>query len=250
MRACTTNQKPACWLYPMLIISIVSDFKYQFGRLAYRIKSTGAMRGHEDWWLTGNRDGTSTLRSLSITYDTQIVRDAVLTRRQDGRPVDGYLRLQAADYLIGVLKFTVHDESLEISASGQAFGSVSQSLKVAPGAFSILTQSMMLQGWTVFNYDRQKGDDQLRPFYSFFQPTRDDGSIIAKLVRYRVCLLPDEELNVPAGTFKATPFILDQSAFQGVVAKYWVAGGDKILLRCEIGTLDETYELIAWTREL
>lgn len=228
----------------------MSDFKYQFGRLAYRIKSTGTMRGHEDWWLTGNRDGTSTLRSLSITYDTQIVRDAIMTRRPDGRPVDGFLKLQAADLPVGILKFTVDGDSVEISASGQAFGSVSQSLKAAPGAFSILTQSMMLQGWTVFNYDRQKGEDQLRPFYSFFHPSRDEGSIIAKLARYRVSLLPDEELNAPAGTFKATPFVLDQSAFQGVAAKYWVAGGDKILLRCEIDALDEIYDLISWTREL
>lgn len=228
----------------------MSDFKYQFGRLACRVKSTGALRGHEDWWLTGNRDGTSTLRTLAITYDTQIVRDAVLTRRPDGRPIDGFLRLQAADYPIGTLRFVVDADQIEISASGSAFGRVTQTLRAAEGVFSILTGSIMLQGWIVFNYDRQKGDDQLRPFYSFFHPTGEDGSIIAKQVRYRVVVLPDEELTVPAGTFKATPFILDQSAYQGVSSRYWVAGGDRILLRGEVEGSDEMSELISWTREL
>jgi len=230
---------------------IVSDFKYQFGRLVYRVRSTGSIRGHEDWWLTGNRDGTSTLRSLSISYDTQVVGDAVLTRRGDGRPVDGFLRLQIADCPVGAVRFNVEDERVEVSASGRSAGSIEQTLRPPPGIFSLLTSSIMHQGWAVYNYDKEKDGAQLRPFFSILRSTTvDSGSLVAKLNRYRVLILPDEEVTVTAGTFRATPFVIDQSAFGGAETKYWVAGGDRILLRSEIESLDESCELISWTREL
>ena len=125
----------------------MSKLKYQYGRLSYRKKSTGGERGREDWSLTRNCDGTVTMRCLAMTDDSNQVRDVIYTRRKDGRPMDAFIRLQAADRLIGSGYFRVQGGAMDVIADGSETGHSVQKITIPVDFFSIATHAMMLDGW-------------------------------------------------------------------------------------------------------
>jgi hypothetical protein len=227
----------------------MSNLKYQYGRLSYRHKSTGEERGREDWSLTRNCDGTVTMRCLAMTDDSKLVRDVIYTRRKEGRPVDAFIRLQAANRLIGSGYFRVQDGAMNVIADGNETGHSVQRLTVPEDLFSIATHAVMLDGWMYFNYDRLIGGEQLRMFYN--TSTRLDGADgpLGRMATCRVKMIGEEEVEVPAGKFKAMRFQMDSDNLEFPTSSLWVAGEDKILLRCDWHELDFEYVLTAWKVE-
>ena len=227
----------------------MSNLKYQYGRLSYRKKSTGGERGREDWSLTRNCDGTVTMRCLAMTDDSKLVRDVIYTRRKDGLPVDAFIRLQAADRLIGSGYFHVQGGAMDVIADGDKTGHTVQTITVPQNFFSIATHAVMLDGWMYFNYDRAEGGEQLRTFYN--TSTRLDGADgpLGRLENCRVKLIGEEEVEVPAGRFKASLLQVDSDNLEFPSSSLWVAGEDKILLRCDWRELDLEYVLTTWKVE-
>jgi uncharacterized protein Usg len=227
----------------------MSNLKYQYGRLSYRKKSTGGERGREDWSLTRNCDGTVTMRCLAMTDDSKLVRDVIYTRRKDGRPVDAFIRLQAADRLIGSGYFRLQGGAMDVIVDGDETGHSVQTLNIPDDFFSIATHAVMLDGWMYFNYDRAKGGEQLRRFYN--TSTRLDGGDgpLGRVETCRVKLIGEEEVEVPAGRFKAAHFQMDSDNLEVPASNIWVAGEDKILLRCDWRELDLEYVLTSWKVE-
>jgi hypothetical protein len=227
----------------------MSNLKYQYGRLSYRKKSTGGERGREDWSLTRNCDGTITMRCLAMTDDSKLVRDVIYTRTKDGRPVDAFIRLQAADRLIGSGYFHVQGSVMDVITDGDETGHSVQKLTIPDDSFSIATHTLMLDGWMYFNYDRAKGGEQLRTFYN--TSARLDGADgpLGRMETCRVKLIGEEEVEVPAGRFKATRFQMDSANLEFPASSLWVAGEDKILLRCDWPGLDFEYVLASWKVE-
>jgi hypothetical protein len=227
----------------------MSKLKYQYGRLSYRKKSTGGERGREDWSLTRNRDGTVTIRCLAMTDDSKLVRDVIYTRRKDGRPVDAFIRLQVADQLIGSGYFRVQNGTMDVIADGNETGHSVQTVSVPEDFFSITTYAVMVDAWIYFNYDRLMGGEQLRTFYN--TSTRLDGADgpLGRVETCRVKLIGEEEVEIPAGRFKATHFQVDSDNLEVPASSIWVAGEDKILLRCDWRELDLEYVLKAWKVE-
>jgi hypothetical protein len=225
------------------------DLKYQYGRLSYRRKSTGVEYGREDWSLTRNRDGTVTMRCLAMTDDSKLVRDVIYTRTRDGRPVDAFIRLQVADRFVGAGYFRVHDGRMDVIADSFETGHSIQSIKVPTDFFSITTHVMMLDSWIYFNYDRTKGGEQPRTVYN--ASTRFDGADgpLGRLETRCVRLIGEEEIEVPAGKFKAAHFQVMSHALKSPPADIWVAGEDKILLRYDWREFDLECELISWKVE-
>jgi len=225
------------------------DLKYQYGRLSYRRKSTGVEHGREDWSLTRNRDGTVTMRCLAMTDDSNIVRDVIYTRSRDGRPVDAFIRLQVADRLIGAGYFRVHAGRMEVITDGATTGHSVQTVNLPTDFLSIMTRAMMPDAWAYFLYDRAEGGEQLRTVYN--ASTRLDGTDgpLGRLETCRVKLIGEEEVEVPAGKFKAAHFQASSYALAPAILDFWVAGEDKILLRCDWRELDLEYTLTSWKVE-
>ena len=230
-------------------LQLMSNLKYQYGRLSYRKKSTGAERGREDWSLTRNCDGTVTMRCLAMTDDSKLIRDVIYTRRKDGLPVDAFIRLQAADRLSGSGYFRVHGGSMDVIVDGDETGHSVQTLAVPKDFFSIATHAVMLDGWMYFNYDREKGGEQLRIFYNTSTRLDDADGPLGRVETCRVELIGEEEVEVPAGRFKAAHFQMDSDNLEVPSANLWVAGEDKILLRCDWRGLDLEYVLTSWKVE-
>lgn len=227
----------------------MSELHYQHGRLSYRKKSTGVERGREDWWLTRNRDGSATLRSLVITEDSRVVRDVNYTRAVDGRLSEAFLRLQVGEHWVGSGHFRTQADTLHVSAYGQDFGHVTQSIALPTEPIFLATYSVMQTAWVIFAYDRSRGGEQLRRIYN--TSTRRDGrdGPLGRLETCRIRLLGEEEVEVPAGRFKTTHFQLELDGVRMPAAHFWVAGQDRVLLRCDWPELDHEYVLTAWKTE-
>jgi hypothetical protein len=227
----------------------MSDLKYQYGRLSYLKKSTGTERGREDWQLTRNRDGATTMRCLAVIKDSKVVRDVTYTRGPDGRPIEAFIRLQVGSRWIGSGYFRVQGDSLQVITDGVETGRTIQSVKAPADFFSIATHAVMLDGWIYFNYDRATGGEQMRTFYN--TSTRWDGTDgpLGRMETYRVKFIGEEEVTVPAGTFKATHFTMDSDILEVPTSNIWVAGEDKILLRYDWGEFDLEYVLTSWKME-
>ncbi len=227
----------------------MSDFKYQHGRLSYLKKSTGQERGHEDWQLTRNRDGSVTMHCLAMTDDSQIVRDVTYTRGRDGRPADVFVRLQVANRLVGTGYFRIEGNTLVAVTDSAETGHSVQIVNIPTDYFSIVTQAVMLDGWAIFNYDRAREGEQKRAVYN--TSTRRDGTDgpLGRLGFFRLNMLGVEEVTVPAGTFKAAHFTIDSDETEVSTSHLWVAGEDKILLRYDWGVMDYEYVLTSWKTE-
>lgn len=227
----------------------MQELKYQFGRLSYLRKSTGQERGREDWWLTRNRDATTTMRCLAMTDDTRLMRDVCYTRTKEGRPTDVFVRLQADARLAGTGYFRVDGGRLLVVADSAETGHAEQTLKVPNEPFSIISHAVMLDGWTIFNYDRAQGGEQVRTVYHASTGWDGADGPLGRLEPRRITLIGEEEITVPAGTFKATHFTLNFEFSKSPPAHLWVAGEDRILLRYDWSELDEECVLTSWKRE-
>lgn len=227
----------------------MSDFKYQHGRLTYLKKSTSQERGYEDWQLTRNRDGSVTMRCLAITDDSRFVRDVTYTRSKEGRPMDAFVRLQVENHLLGTGYFHLEADKLVVVTDSAETGHSIQTINIPTDFFSIVTHAVMLDGWAIFNYDRARGGEQRRAIYN--TSTRWDGTDgpLGRVGAIRLNLLGEEEITVPAGTFKAAHFTIDSDEPKVPTAHLWVAGEDKILLRYDWGELDHEYVLTWWKTE-
>lgn len=234
---------------PAVRLPEMSNFKYQHGRLTYLKKSTGQERGREDWQLTRNRDGSVTLRCLAMTDRSKFVRDVTYTRGPDGRPMDVFLRLQVGSALIGTGYFRTEADKLTAVTDCADTGHTVQTVSIPTDFFSIITHAVMLDGWAFFNYDRALGGEQKRTVY--YTSSRRDGTDLplGRLGTYRLNFLGEEEITVPAGTFKAAHFTMDFDEYKVPVSHLWVAGEDKILLRYDWVDMDYEYVLTSWQTE-
>lgn len=227
----------------------MSDFKYQHGRLSYLKKSTGQERGREDWQLTRNRDGSVTMRCLAMADDSQFVRDVTFTRGKDGRPTDVFIRLQVGDKLIGTGYFRIENDKLVVITDSAETGHVLQTVNVPTDFFSIVSHAVMLDGWAIFNYDRTLGGQQTRAVYNASTRWNGTDGPLGRLETVRLNLLGEEEITIPAGTFKAAHFTIDSDELKTPTAHLWVAGEDKILLRYDWGEMDCECVLTSWKTE-
>jgi hypothetical protein len=227
----------------------MQKFKYQYGRLSCRLKATGVERGREDWQLTRNRDGTRTLRCLSLVDDSCVVRDVCYTLGADWRPAEVFVRLQVGSQPASSGHFRLSGTTLEARLEVPAFGEITQHLRVPLDTFALTPHSGMLYGWIYFNYDRAKGGEQSRTHYNMALDRDALDGPLGRLETYRVALLGDEEVTVPVGTFRAAHLRVDWDEFEMPPTDLWVAGEDRVLLRCDWNGLGHEYVLTKWKTE-
>jgi hypothetical protein len=189
------------------------------------------------------------MRCLAMTDDSKLVRDVIYTRRKEGRPVDAFIRLQVADRWVGSGYFRVQNGAMDVIADGNEIGHSVQTISVPEDFFSIATHAVMLDGWMYFNYDRLRGGEQHRMFYNTSTRLGGADGPLGRVETCRVKLIGEEEVEVPAGRFKASRFQVDSDNLEVPASSLWVAGEDKILLRGDWHELDFEYVLTAWKVE-
>lgn len=226
----------------------MADFSYQHGRLLYRKRSTGFVRGREDFWLTRNRDGTRTLRSIAMTDDSKFVRDVTFTLSADERPADIFIRLQVDDKLVGIGYFRTEGDRLRIVTDSPETGHTEQVVSV-PARFHVTTHAVMLDAWPFWAYDRAKGSEQTVRVYNTSTRWNGTDGPLGRLESLRLKFVGEEDVTVPAGSFRSRLYHLDTDALKVPLSKIWVTGNDNLMVRYDWGELDLEYVLASWTKE-
>tara|TARA_R110002049_G_scaffold115854_14_gene268094 strand:- start:2071 stop:2862 length:792 start_codon:yes stop_codon:yes gene_type:complete len=210
-----------------------SDFQFSQGRLAYRkIAPAGFERGRELWWLTRNRDGSRTMRSLAMTDDSKFVRDVTYTLDRNGRPMRLYIQLQVDEELVGSGYFHVSGNTMNVVTDSVDTGHTIQSVTV-PEKFHILTHAVMLDAWPAWSYELEEGGSQTIAVYTTSPLWNGTSGPLGRMTTQRFTLHGTEEITVPAGTFTARHFSFGGDDGSGRVSHIWVTGKENILLKYE-----------------
>jgi hypothetical protein len=227
------------------------EFAYLQGRLSYR-RTTGAgvERGREDWWLTRNRDGSRTMRTLAMTDDSEFVRDATYTIGADERPVLVLIQLQVGSQLVGSGYFRVSGDKMTIVTDAVDTGHTVQVVDV-PEKFHVLTHAVMLDGWPTWALDMTQaaGSSQTIAVYTTSPLWNGTSGPLGRMIEQRFTLLGAEDITVPAGTFRARHFRSGDASDTGPASHIWVTGEDNILLKYDWPAYGMEYVLESLTAE-
>lgn len=213
------------------------------GRLLYLKKSTGVLRGREDFSITENRDGTVTLAALAATDDSKFVRHVVYTKARDGRPRDVFVRLQVNGDMVGSGYFRLEGDLLHITTDTAMTGHTVQTVKVPGDFFAVVTHSVMLDGWIAFNYDWEAGGLQHRAFYNTSTLWNGTDGPLGRMESYRVAALDDKNVTCPAGTFPCRHLRMDPDFLKVPSSDIYVTGPHSILVKYDWNELDLEYVL-------
>jgi hypothetical protein len=228
--------------------SAVTELSYWHGRLSYRKKSTGTERGREDWWLTRNRDGTRTMRCLSMTDDSKFVRDVTYTLGADERPADAFVRLQVGDQVVGRGYFFLRGDQMRVITDARDSGHTEQTVPVGD-RFHVTTHAVMLDGWLVWSYDLEAGGEQVLPVYNTSTRWNGTDGPLGRLETLRVTYLGEEKVSVPAGTFATRHYRFETDFVKIPASDIWVTGDDNLLVRYDWGGYDLEYVLVSLEEE-
>lgn len=219
------------------------SLRYTTGRLLYLKRSTGAVRGREDFSITENRDGTATLVALASTDDSKFVRHVVYTRAPDGRPRDVFVRLQVNGNLVGSGYFRLEGDTLHITTDTAMTGHTVQTVKAPADFFSVVTHSVMLDGWIALNYDWEVGGLQRRTFYNTSTLWNGTDGPLGRMETYRITALNDAEVTTPAGTFSCRHVRMDADFLKVPSSDIYVTGKHPVLVKYDWNELDLEYVL-------
>jgi hypothetical protein len=226
----------------------MAEFSYQHGRLLYRKRSTGFVRGREDFWLTRNRDGTRTLRSIAMTDDSKFVRDVTFTLSADERPADIFIRLQVDDRLVGTGYFRTEGDRMRIVVDAGETGHTEQVVPIPP-RFHVTTHAVMLDAWPFWAYDRGRGGEQTITVYNTSTRWNGTDGPLGRIEPLRLRFVTEEDVTVPAGTLRCRLYHLDTDTVEVPLSKIWVTGEDNLMVRYDWGELDLEYVLGSWVKE-
>lgn len=216
---------------------------YLTGRLLYRRKSTQVVRGREDFRVTENRDGTTTMDAVAMTDDSRFVRHVTYTRAVDGRPMDAFVRLQVEGSVVGTGYFRLEGTGLHITTDTAMTGHTVQTVKAPGDFFSIVTHSVMLDGWIAFNYDWKAGGLQRRTFYNTSTLWNGTDGPLGRMETYRVSGLGDVEVESPAGTFPCRHLRMDSDLLKVPSSDIFVTGRHNVLVKYDWNEFDLEYVL-------
>lgn len=206
-------------------------FEYLHGRLSYRTKTgSGVERGREDWWLTRNRDGSRTMRTLAMTDDSKFVRDVIYTIDVDERPLLVLIQLQVGSQLVGTGYFRVAGDKMTVVTDAVDTGNTVQVVDV-PARFHVLTHAVMLDGWPAWALDMEQEGGQTIAVYTTSPLWNGTSGPLGRMIEQRFTLLGSERITVPAGTFEARHFASGDGSDPERGSHIWVTGEDNILLR-------------------
>ena len=218
-------------------------FTYITGRLLYKRKSNDSIRGREDFSITENRDGTVTMEALAITDDSKFVRHVVYTRGVDGRPQDAFVRLQVEGTHVGSGYFRLAGDTLHITTDTSMTGHTVQSVPVPVDFFSLVTHSVMLDGWIVLNYDWEQRGLQRRTFYNTSTLWNGTDGPLGRMETYRITAMPDEDVPSPAGVFPCRHVRMEPDLLKVAPSDIYVTGRHHILVKYDWNEFDLEYVL-------
>jgi hypothetical protein len=204
------------------------------GRYENRAAGTGNLIGTEHFRLNVHPDGTRCIAiwSNSASRGTQITSNVCVDAAF--RPLEAYARYWIGGKYRGSAWIRVNGTRLNlVSEAGAQPGSMDIDV---PAAFSLGTHPISADAWHV----AALGASTASTATSFtLNPSGDAASpLLGQLVQIPIVRLPDEEVSVPAGRFKARHLRLSG------LTDYWATGDDWLVVKSTSGAGERV--LVEW----
>jgi|GEM_PF-384236 len=205
------------------------------GEYEYRTLKTQTPRGAESFHLTVARDGSRTMRAVTDITARDVQANVIVRVAESFRPIEAYVSLFTKGGYKGSLTLHVDGDVLHALTMGPT-GRIEQTTKV-PAQFSFVTHPLALDSWHSWYIAPTKGVVQTGAEY--FVNTDGD---VAKALNGQMQpitfeYMGEEEVTVPAGTFKATHVRMAGHS------DIWHTGPDRILVRYVWTAIDRDYVL-------
>ncbi len=233
------------------------------GRIAYTSKKPEMLdqpRGHETFHITKHGDGKKTIRAHCEIEEPAptVMRDIIYSCDENYAPMDCHVRLTVGDEFMGSGWFLFRDGAIECESFGPDTGRLSQ-VRDTGGGFDLFgTHPIVADAFNCRVLDISKGPTSRK--IRCFVPSPDHRGATPPMVAEVSIFLSyvgEEDITVPAGTFKCRHFQFSDTEGEGMGGKQhpaydvWVtADEDYLFIRGGVGGYMQTwYELVELTRD-
>jgi hypothetical protein len=208
------------------------------GAYDYRTISDGRLRGVEHWQLFVYRDGSRSMIMWHDLFATNTQFTGFMRVDKDLRPLEAFAQFFTQGKFKGAAQILFKDGAMELISTG-AEGQVRQ-VRSTPLEFSISLHPLASDWWHYWYYDRAKKGPQISRYYSL-EAGRDLGlPVTARLIETPQEESGEEDITVPAGTFKTIKYSSGSSAA-------WISGPDSMLVKSANPRADREYVLSSYT---
>lgn len=168
------------------------------------VGADGRRRGREACRLTMHADGGRTLTARSEIFDSQVLRDVTYRVDRAFLPLDAYVRVDVAGAFKGAAFFRFGAPHSECSGHGAREGEFVQRMAVAAPPRSFISHAVSGDVWHGAGVEKRFGRSELIEPILTASPLHN-GASCPMLGRWplRAVYLGEEEVAVPAGTFRA-----------------------------------------------
>lgn len=215
------------------------------------------LRGKEWWSITTGADGSRTLASECRMFDTQVERWVVHSVDDRMRPTASFVSHRKAGQFLGEGRFWFEPGQLWCHSHVAGLGEIEQCRAIDGELDYFVPHAVAGDSWITPCYDHAAGGEQevRNGFASSLLPDGSTGPMIEQHRGIRIWLVGIESVEVPAGTFETSHFVV--SPGPTVEEHLWVSrDAFHMLVRLRSDRLGTTYVLTeldespAWPRDL
>ncbi|PVM86440.1 DUF3108 domain-containing protein [Caulobacter endophyticus] len=182
------------------------------GKILYTSRKPGREgqeRGREHFAMTRHTDGKVTIRAQCEIDepDPTVLRDAIYSLDEHGRPMDLHLRLTVGDRFMGSGWFRFSEDFIECESYGPSIGRLSQKMPTNGYFDGFGTHPIIGDAYICKVMDVAKGPHKRK--LRIFLPSVDHrGATPPQIVESSITLeyVGEEETTTPAGTFACRRF--------------------------------------------
>ncbi|PVG80786.1 hypothetical protein DDE18_21280 [Nocardioides gansuensis] len=202
------------------------------------------LRGRETWSITCADDGTRTLQAHCRMFDSRVERWVVHTVDADLRPLRSFVSQRKGGTFLGEGWFVLEDGVLTGESRTPGEGTVRRTVRLDGPLDYFVPHAVSGDSWITPCYDRAaSGWQEVRNgFTTSLLPDGSTGPAIEQHRGIRQRLVGEEEVTVPAGTYRTQHFVV--SPRLDVEEHLWVTDDDAaMLVRLRSDRLTTTYVL-------
>lgn len=211
--------------------------RWASGKHAFRAVEDQRMRGEEHFRLSVHPDGTRTMAVWKDLYAVNSHIHALMRVDREFRPLEAFADYWQADGHKGSIRITVDGRTLH--ASGWSPVGPGQHTFNVPEALTVITHGEGFNGWGLWPVLNAKQDQRVTAYN--VSPARGAmAPVLGTLTERTAKYLGEEEITVPAGTFKA-------ARAANELFEVWVTIPDRILVRQLIRSRGLEFVLVEMT---
>ena len=199
--------------------------------------------GREWFTVTKHTGGRRTVRAMCEMDDHDLLRDVTYSVDADWRPLDCFVRLTIDDKFVGSTWFKFDDGGAECEGYTVAEGRLRQRLSRNARPRSFGAHPIICDFWHLSQFD--KAGPKRQTWEAIMSSPAPDGGTGPMLSAHDLTseYRGQEEITVPAGTFKTEHFAFLVGDPHPAPEELWYLGDDLIPVKIAYPIYNSTYEL-------